>query len=267
MNLTDWIRKPREVREAANFTDAIIQLLIDRAQNPVDADVSATGALEVASGIVGRAFASCTIEDTTPMIAAALTPDIMGYIGRTLIRAGECALAIDTSMGGIDLIAAHSWDISGSPNPRTWRYHLQLPGPSGDMAQTLPYDGVVHIRYAVNPQRAHVGISPVSSAATAAKLSANVNEALADETSMPRGGVLPLPIPAGETTSSLEGKIKRLKGKLLAAETTRGGYGDKDNAPQDDYLVKRIGANPPVAMVQLRKDADNAATRRVRHSC
>ena len=257
MNVTDWIRrKPREIREADNFTDAIVQLLIERAQNPTDADVSATGALEAASGIIGRAFASASIEGATPMITAALTPDVMTYIGRGLIRAGEVVYALDTSAGALDLIPAHSWDIEGGPNPRTWRYHLQLPGPSGDMAQELPNDGVLHFKYAVNPNRPHVGLSPVSSGSLAAKLSANTNQALADETGMPRGGVLPLPIPPGETTSTLESRIARLRGKILAAETQRGGYGDKDNAPKDDYMVKRIGAMPPAPLVQLRDDAD-----------
>ena len=252
----NWRFWDREQREADNYTDAVVQLLVELAQGDIEPEIAATGSLEAAAGVVGRAFSSATIEGASPMITAALTPSVMGYIGRGLIRAGEVCFAIDTSAGALDLLQAHSWDIEGRPNPRTWRYHLQLPGPSGDMQQELPASGVVHIRYAVNPNRAHVGISPVSSGTTAAKLAANVNSALADETSMPRGGVLPLPIPPGETTTTLENKIKRLRGKLLAAETTRGGYGDKANAPQDDYQVRRIGASPPAALVELRRDAD-----------
>ena len=162
MILTDWIRRPREVREADNYTDAIVQLLLNQATTTVDADVSATGALEAASGLVGRSFASASIEGASPLITAALTPAVMGFIGRGLIRAGQVVYALDTSAGALDLIPAQSWDISGGPNPRTWIYKLQLPGPSAVMTQTLPSAGVLDFRYAVNPNRPHVGISPVS---------------------------------------------------------------------------------------------------------
>ena len=87
-------------------------------------------------------------------------------------------------------------------------------------------------------------------------MAANVNAALSDETAMPRGGVLPMPVPPGETTSTLESKIARLRGRLLTAETQSSGYGDRDNAPREDYGVKRIGATPQEALVRLRADAD-----------
>ena len=50
-----------------------------------------TGAVEAASALVGRAFASATLNPAMP----AVTPAILGIIGREIIRRGECVFAID----------------------------------------------------------------------------------------------------------------------------------------------------------------------------
>ena len=114
MNVAEWIRGKRpETREIENYSDAIVALLLERAQGPTEAKVSGTGALEAASGIVGRAFASASVGGAPPLIVDALTPDVLMFIGRAFLRAGESVFAIDTSMGMVDLLPAHTWDIQG----------------------------------------------------------------------------------------------------------------------------------------------------------
>jgi len=189
----------------------------------------------------------------------------MAHIGRALIRAGECVFYIDVSDGNLALLPASSWDIEGGVLPASWQYRLSLGAPNGTAEITLPYAGIVHVRYAYSPERAWVGLSPLEIARQAGRLDAEINEALADESSMPRGAILPMAsMPddnadddSADDLTDFERNLGKLKGKIITSESQRtlaaGGY---QEAPKDDYALQRVGANFPLPLVQLRRDAD-----------
>ena len=59
-----------------------------------------------------------------------------------------------------------------------------------------------------------------------------------------------------ETWRSYGREIAGLRGSVGVVETTRGGHGlGTDHAPKDDWALKRIGANPPAAIVGLHSAA------------
>ena len=138
--------------------------------------------------------------------------------------------------------------------------------PDGTAETTLPYSGVVHIRYAYAPERAWIGLSPLEIARQAGQLSAEINQALADESSMPRGGILPLVNqPDGDDDDDdkdnaepeLESILGKLRGSIMTVESmasaSAGGY---QEAPKGDWLVNRVGADFKQPLVALRRDAD-----------
>ena len=266
MILTDWIQgrsgapAPLETRQdGSGYTDALVSLLINQAAGKVSiADLQTSGALEVAAGVVGRAFASAQVETPNSAVSGALNPSTLAFIGRALIRAGECVLVIAPSGGNLALLPASAWDIEGGVTPETWQYRLDLGAPNGTAQMHLPYQGVVHVRYAYAPERAWVGLSPLDIARQAGRMDAEINEALADESAMPRGAILPLPNqPDDDSTSELETTLGALRGKIMTAESmstaAAGGY---QEAPKDDWAIKRVGADFPAPLVQLRRDAD-----------
>ena len=274
MILRNWIRGAQgrsgapeaiETRDSGSgYSDALVNLIVSQAAGKVSiADLQTGGALELAAGIIGRAFASAQIDTPSPLIRRALTPSTLAHIGRALIRAGEAVFYIDVSNGSLALLPASTWDIEGGVTPASWRYRLSLGAPNGTAEITLPYAGIVHVKYAYSPERAWVGLSPLEIAAQAGRLDAEINQALADESAMPRGALLPLASqPESEDdddddSGDLERKLAKLNGRILTVESqasmAAGGY---QEAPSEDWEAKRLGANMPMPLVQLRRDAD-----------
>ena len=256
--------EPLETRESGSgYTDALLSLLVANAQgNAAKADVNTSGALELAAGIIGRGFALAQVETPRQLVSDVLTPTTLAHIGRGLIRAGECVFAINVEGGDLALLPASAWDISGGVRPESWEYRLSLSAPDGTAETTLPYSGVIHIRYAYAPDRAWVGLSPLEVARQAGQLDAEINQALADESGMPRGGILPLPHQTeddedDDAEPKLETTLGKLRGAIMTVESmatsASGGYTE---APKDDWLVKRVGAAFTQPLVTLRRDAD-----------
>ena len=275
MRLTDWIRGAQarsggsgrlETRsESSGYTDALLSLLTAQASGSASkADVNIGGALELAAGVIGRAFASAQVETDRQSVRDALSPSVLAHIGRALIRAGECVYAIQVADGELVLLPASSWDISGGVLPSSWDYRLSIGAPNGTAETSLPYGGVVHVRYAYSPERAWVGLSPLEIARQAGRLDAEINEALADESSMPVGAILPMAsMPEDDDDDDDDGltdferELGKLRGKIITSESQRtlaaGGY---QEAPKDDFDLKRVGAAFGQALVTLRRDAD-----------
>ena len=109
---------------------------------------------------------------------------------------------------------------------------------------------MLHPRIGVSSKRPWQGESPIPS--STAKLAAVLETKLTQEVGGPVGNVLPLPHKGSVT--QLQADIDKLAGKTVLVESTAGGYGDKEAAPRMDWQTRRIGEDPPEAMIGLRKD-------------
>ena len=250
-----WQTEKRE----SSFTDLLVSLAVTRAGGTTTAKATATGALQSAAGLVSRCFALADVSGPANLVAG-LTPACLSLIGRALIRGGEAVLVIDVdAMGAVRLLPASYWDIRGDVNPASWIYRLNLPAPSVTITRTVDADAVVHPRFETDPLRPWHGVSPLESAALAGRLSAETTKALADESSMPRGAVLPLPVAGDDPTlDSLKADIRQLSGEVAFVESTRTmAAGAASNSPMADWKAQRLGANPPAAMVELHGTAAN----------
>ena len=140
-------------------------------------------------------------------------------------------------------------------------YSVEMPAPSGSYSVKLPYEGVVHLRYAYSPEQAWRGLSPLDFASEAARMDANINKSPADEAAMPTGGILPLAEPGddddGDDKTEIEFALGKLRGKIMTTESQSqaapGGYLEQ---PRGDWLVQRVGADYKLPLVQHRRDAD-----------
>ena len=73
-----WPWNKPETRAAAPYSDAIVSAILARASGGGSPNVGATAAVEAASSLMGRAFASATL---TPPVEA-VNPSILGMMGR-----------------------------------------------------------------------------------------------------------------------------------------------------------------------------------------
>ena len=249
-----WPFQKRETRESS-YTALLVDLAVERATGSAPATVGAIGALEAASGLLARCFSLAEVSGPANL-AAAVTPQCRAMIARALVRGGECVLQIDVDPAGmVRLHPASSWDITGDVSPDSWRYRVTLGAPSGTVTRVVESAGVVHPRWSVDPSTPWRGVGPLQSAALAGKLSAEVTAALGDEASMPRGAVLPLPVDGeDDSVTALKADLKALRGKLALVESTNV-MAAGQTKPADDWVARRIGADPPQALVSLHSAA------------
>ena len=244
----------RETRESSSYTDAVVAVLADQAAGGTNALPSATGALEACSGLVGRAFASVEVKNAPEAVTAALTPEALRLIGRSLIRTGEQLLAVEVRGGRVHLIPVASHNVTGDYMPDSWRYMLELPGPTKTAKRTnVAADSVLHFRYAVDPNQPWLGIGPLTVAKLAGRLSAETAKALADEASGPRGHLLPIPQKDGKdaTVAQLREDLKKLRGKTALVESLKTWTGDPNSAGADNWQAKRLGFDAPDTLAGL----------------
>ena len=108
----------------------------------------------------------------------------------------------------------------------------------------------MHIQYARDLSRPWAGFGPIQRAALAGRLSAETVKALADESAMPRGGFLPLPVGGDDpTVASLKADIKSLAGEIATVEA--GDWGGAAGGGSASWKVERVGAHPPESLVKL----------------
>ncbi len=250
-----WTAKP-ETR-AVDYTDTLVALLVERATgNTTAADSQATAAFESAVGTVGRGFAACEVTADSPSVQAALTPDVMELVGRSLVRGGEIVLYIDTTDGVVNLLPAQSHNVYGGPMPSSWRYDVSLSGPSVTQSYyDINAQSVLHFRYAAHRTTPWRGQSPIEVAHLSGKLSAETVKALGDEAGGPVGRILGLP------TDGADPGIVQFKRDLAAARggiaTVENGDWGKIDGSYASMKTERFGAEPSRPLVDLAKQASS----------
>ena len=258
-----WRQPPVEVRESQPFTDAVVAALTTAAAGGVVGDPGGLAALETAAGLYARAFAGAAVSPAG-VAAAAVSPCVRALIARDLIRRGESVHLIDVRRGNVELLPCGSWDVRGGWREDEWLYRVDTFGPSGNDTHFVPATRVVHVRYAVDPSRPWLGISPLGWARSTGTLAANLERRLGQEAGAPVGSILPIPQDGGDggekdPLAQLKLDLAAAAGRPILTETTSAGWGEgRASAPQADWQARRFGANPPATLGVLRDAASLA---------
>ena len=254
----------RSETRSASYTDEIVRSLVARAGGTAAADASGTAALEMASGLWGRAMAAAAVSPMTPTTMS-ITPAVLQLAGRQAIRHGGSLFVIDVDEAGVvHLLPAWSWDVMGGPNPDSWVYVVTVPGPSATHTITVPSAGVVWLPFAVSPDCPWIGRGPLDAASDTAGLAGNLERRLREEAGGPVGSVIPVPSDGGDggdddPLAQLKLDLQASRGGVSLVETTAAAWGEgKGAAPQRDWRQSRYGADPPEALVGLRGDSADA---------
>ena len=246
-----WERETRSF----SYADAVANHALSRAGGSAAVgDPLAIAAVEIASGLWGRAFMAA---DVLPNVARldAISPAVRALIGRQLVRRGECLFVIEVDRGKLRLDPATTWTVMGAADPASWRYEVTRAGPSRTLTtRRVAAERVVHIRYGTSPERPWVGVGPLQAASLTAALGANLERRLSEEASMAAGSILT--VPDGTPKAQLQTDLRALKGQLVLVDSTSNAYGSGNlQAPRRDMEATRVGADPPDTLATLRNDA------------
>lgn len=261
MSWWPWGQKT-EVRESG-FGDLVLNALFNQANGASAGSVAELGVVEIAAGFYSRCFASAQVEPRSPTTRF-IDPQFLALTARNLLRRGESVHYLEVKNGVVKATPAGSWDIRGGWSEDEWFYRLDLFGPSGNITKFVPSASILHFRYSVDPSRPWFGISPLGWAKSTGNLASYLETRLWQEASGPVGNLLPIPKnPSGQRNADdtdpldqLRKDITNLKGQSVLVETTAGGWSEGAGmAPKQDWMSKRVGANPPASLAVLRSDA------------
>ena len=256
MGFWDWFTT--ENRESS-FTNLVVGHLLASAEG-TNADAGALAVLETASGLYGRAF---SLADVTPASrrTLGLNPCTLELIGRELIRSGEIVLVPEVGPGGLALLPASDWDITGGANPQSWIYRVTLPGPSSLLTRNLPASGVIHCQYARSPIHPWRGVSPLTRAKATGKIAANLEVRLGEEMAGRSGHLLPVPGDPGDSRfDGLKADLAGLRGNTAMVSSTASGFeqGPAAGGRAEDWKPIRFGADPPESLDAIRTSTGRA---------
>lgn len=138
-----WPWQRRETR-AASFTDAVTQALLAEASGTTGYETT-VAIVEACAGWWSRAFAAATVTPTSTT-ARSLTPLVLSQIGRDLLV--------------VELYPLAQFEIVGTRS--SWDYQVEVEQPDGTATTgRLPGEQVIHLRYAVDPERPWKGLGPL----------------------------------------------------------------------------------------------------------
>ena len=167
---------------AADYTDQEL----DRWEREVTGDsgnVEALAAVEAGVSMVENAFASVTVSPPIP----ALTPALLGLIGRAACLHGEHISLIDFRNGRLELLPSYATDVrGGSPVPADWIYWLTMPHPNGTQTTYARADAVAHFRWHCHPSQPWRGRSPLRLAKLSGETATAAERSMKDDLNIPQ---------------------------------------------------------------------------------
>ena len=126
----DWkFWKGEQVETRATYADTLVEAVLSAAQGNLTAKAQQSAAVEFSVGLLERCFA---VADLTPesLSRTAITSLTLSRIVRQLVLTGNSVNAIDTASGELLLLPAANYDVSGGVRESSWRYRVELSGPS-----------------------------------------------------------------------------------------------------------------------------------------
>ena len=178
------------------YTNAFTSLLIQQATgsgNVIPEEIAAVQEVVLAySASFTVAEVKCEDEDRTRNI----TSTLLSHIAQELVLRGEVLLDMNVKNGDSSpsFVAASRWDVTGDYSPDSWRYDMDLIGPSTSTRVSKPAASVIHPMWSYDPAAPWRGISPLVRARLSVKTAALIEAILRKEGNSPLAYIVPLPV-------------------------------------------------------------------------
>ena len=183
---------------------------------------------------------------------AAVTPQLLGGAGRSLIERGEWVAAVDRVRNGVWLIRPGSWEIvrgGDSDDPADWVYKIQCPTPNGHIERERPRERVIHVVARSDVLNSpHTGRSLASLTKETQDAVVASEQRLKEELRAVTGQILAHPgVINTDQGRTVKQELAKLKGGVALIKQKQG----MDRAVQT-MQAERIGADPPEQLGFLR---------------
>lgn len=245
-----------ETRQQPTGFDAVVDLIVREARGEVSFDdVFQLGLIRAGVGLWRLAFSLGEPSEAVETIS----PGFLGDLIEGMLQHGEAAYEIGLeNNGSVKLTPLATWTVEGSPDPKSWIFKGQIPGPDKTIERSLPRDRVLHITWKLKPNEPWRGIAPLADADISSKLASVSQSKLLQEVSgVPVGALLPVAgDPANEKFNPLKLALKTLRGKLSLVENKTSSYsapGQSSPNANAEWKARRIGADPPDSLISLCK--------------
>ena len=240
----------RKSENRASYGEALAQAYQSLADGTAKANASQTAAAEFSISLIGRAFATAEVQ------GAMIPATTLAQLGRNLALRGNAVFDLRADpVGGLILLPVSSWDIFGGPDPATWTYNLNIPGPSAQDSISRFGSDVIHARINQLPESPWAGRSPLVAAGFSADLLASVEQRASQEATARAGVLLPVPPLSAESKTQFLADLKNAKGGISAVENAGGNFARQQTGHnQSDWIPRRFGSDFPAGNVQLRRD-------------
>ena len=199
-------------------------------------------AAQAAAGLIGRAFASATVDGEAGQLLTAFLREV---IGRSLVLRGEALLVAGQ---GATLIPAAGFDVTGNADPMTWRYRVDLSGPSGVTYRRLPFAEVLHFRVNADPATPWRGRSGFSLSSATARTATEAEHSAGNEAKVSVARLFQAP-------PRLHPHQREQSDRDLPAAVAKGGYFGislKEGARPD---VEPVHPDPSQGHLELRRQS------------
>ena len=235
----------------ASYTDSFVNALLEAAGGQV-VDAGTTAQVEFAAGLWQRTVSSAEVEPSH--LGSLLTPDVLGSIARGLVLRGQVVGVIED--GG--LVLASGVEVTGGPQPSSWRFKVTLDGPSRSQSMTVGYDDICLFWWSADPHRPWAGVGPLQRASVSAALTANIEKRMSEEASAVSGHLLSVPDSDPATISTLQEDLRNLKGRTAFVRASKNWVTEEGKVSAGvpgEYVQRRIGAMVPDGNIHLREMA------------
>ena len=239
----------------SSYQDALINAIFAQAQGDLNVRAQTTAAVEFGVGLIERCFAIAEIEPEY-LNSMAITPLTLSRMARQLLLVGNSVNLIDTAGGELLVIPVANYQVSGGIRERSWRYRVEVQGPTSRVSRTVPATSIVHVRMGSRPAEPWRGYSPLRNAGVSARMLGMIEERMGQEATARVGHLLTIADGlADDQVKQLRLDLAALKGDVALAETGNAGHGQgMRGAAQVDWLLRRIGAHFPAENLQARSD-------------
>ena len=191
-----WPWERREKRQIDGYS-AIVRAALHRAASGNIGQITDLAAVQGSAALLGRSLSVARVEPAAQLVEG-VTPEFMYSVGVRLILEGRAVDLLDVGDDGIPMFyPASHWTVTGTYRRDTHSYSLTLAGADGEATSRITagssgvFDVVAGSRW-LGSSAALLGSS------SSARASAELEAALADEASGPRGSLYAVPAAVGE---------------------------------------------------------------------
>ena len=247
------LERREAVTPSGDYSADLVALLLSNASGASLRGVPA--ALEIAAGLWGRAMATARVSPANARTAG-LDAATLASIGRRLLMRGQWVAEIEVRGGRVHLEEAQQWEVTGGRRPADWTWELTFDGPTRQDRRRLSAGRVLNLTYATDSLRPWVGSGPLNAAGITQGLLTALETRLAQEANAAAGQVIP--IPDVSQAGKLQDDLRRADGRLTLVDSTADWGQGAENKPGQDWQPRRLGANPPQGVIELRAGAERS---------